>query len=112
LHARFPNAGGGHPREGPRYRRHRAARGAVLQSVPLHRLPEHPEICAGRGRRNAEMAQIGRSVKRIEDRPLLTGAGQFVADLAVADMLHMRVVRSAVAFGCLTSISTEAARAE
>src|SRR5438067_555184 len=57
------------------------------------------------------MAQIGRSVKRIEDRPLLTGAGRFAADLAVADMLHMRVVRSAVAFGCLTSISTEAARA-
>lgn len=57
------------------------------------------------------MAQIGRSVRRLEDRPLLTGAGRFAADVFVPDMLYMRVVRSPVAFGRLTDIRTEEARA-
>ena len=57
------------------------------------------------------MGQIGRSVRRIEDRPLLTGAGRFAADVAFSHMLHMRVVRSPVAFGRLTGIRTEATRA-
>ena len=50
------------------------------------------------------MSLIGRSVKRLEDRPLLTGSGRFAADIAVPDMLHMRVVRSPVAFGRLTGL--------
>jgi carbon-monoxide dehydrogenase large subunit len=57
------------------------------------------------------MAQIGRSVRRLEDRPLLTGDGRFAADIAVPGSLYMRVVRSAVAFGRLTAICTEDARA-
>ena len=57
------------------------------------------------------MGEIGRSVKRIEDRPLLTGAGRFAADLSVPDMVYMRVVRSSVAHGRLTVIDTAAARA-
>ncbi|HEX3536675.1 MAG TPA: xanthine dehydrogenase family protein molybdopterin-binding subunit [Stellaceae bacterium] len=57
------------------------------------------------------MAQIGRSVRRIEDRPLLTGAGRFAADVSFPDMLHMRVVRSPVAFGRLSGIDTAAASA-
>ena len=57
------------------------------------------------------MGQIGRSVRRVEDRPLLTGAGRFAADVALPDMLHMRVVRSPVAFGRLIGIRSEAARA-
>jgi CO/xanthine dehydrogenase Mo-binding subunit len=57
------------------------------------------------------MAQIGRSVRRLEDRPLLTGAGRFAADTSFPDMLYMRVVRSPVAFGKLNAIDTEAARA-
>jgi aerobic carbon-monoxide dehydrogenase large subunit len=56
------------------------------------------------------MGQIGRSVRRLEDRPLLTGAGRFAADVAVPDMLYMRVVRSAVAFGRLTAIRCDDAR--
>src|SRR5581483_5098499 len=31
---------------------------------------------------------------RLEDRPLLTGAGRFIDDIAVADMLHAAFVRS------------------
>jgi CO/xanthine dehydrogenase Mo-binding subunit len=57
------------------------------------------------------MGQIGRSVRRIEDRPLLTGAGRFAADIVFSDMLFMRVVRSPIAFGRLTAIRTEAALA-
>jgi CO/xanthine dehydrogenase Mo-binding subunit len=57
------------------------------------------------------MGQIGRSVRRIEDRPLLTGAGRFAADIAFSDMLCMRVVRSPAAFGRLSGIRTAAARA-
>src|ERR1700720_2535889 len=72
--------------------------------MPLHRLPEHPQIGACRSRCNAQMSLIGRSVKRLEDRPLLTGSGRFAADIAVPDMLYMRVVRSPVAFGRLTGL--------
>jgi carbon-monoxide dehydrogenase large subunit len=57
------------------------------------------------------MSQIGRSVRRLEDRPLLTGAGRFAADVAAPDMLYMRMVRSSVAFGRLTRVRVEAARA-
>jgi CO/xanthine dehydrogenase Mo-binding subunit len=55
------------------------------------------------------MGQIGRSVRRLEDRPLLTGSGRFAADIAPPNALHMRVVRSPVAFGRLVGIGTEAA---
>lgn len=50
------------------------------------------------------MSLIGRSVRRIEDRPLLTGNGRFAADITFPDMLYMRVVRSSVAFGRLTGL--------
>jgi carbon-monoxide dehydrogenase large subunit len=55
--------------------------------------------------------QIGRSVRRLEDRPLLTGAGRFAADVVVPDMLFMRIVRSPIAFGRLTGLDAEPARA-
>ena len=35
-----------------------------------------------------ETKYVGQSVKRIEDRPLLTGAGRFVDDLQFPDMLR------------------------
>src|SRR5215469_10696720 len=50
------------------------------------------------------MTLIGRSVKRLEDRPLLTGNGRFTADIMPPGTLYMRVVRSSVAFGRLTGI--------
>jgi CO/xanthine dehydrogenase Mo-binding subunit len=37
---------------------------------------------------------VGRSVTRLEDRPLVTGNGRFAADVSFAHQLHMRVVRS------------------
>ena len=45
------------------------------------------------------MAFVGRSVTRVEDRPLVTGRGRFAADVAFPRMVHMRVVRSAHAHG-------------
>ena len=40
------------------------------------------------------MGVVGRSVPRLEDRPLVTGRGRFAADVSFPHMLHMRVVRS------------------
>ena len=57
------------------------------------------------------MSFVGRSVPRLEDRPLVTGRGRFAADVAFPHMLHMRVVRSAHAHGRIVSIDTGAALA-
>ncbi|HIA59339.1 MAG TPA: xanthine dehydrogenase family protein molybdopterin-binding subunit [Gammaproteobacteria bacterium] len=56
------------------------------------------------------MSYIGRSVKRIEDFPLLSGRAKFVGDLSFSDQLHMRVVRSPVAFGRLLEIDSDNAQ--
>ena len=53
---------------------------------------------------------VGRSVTRLEDRPLVIGAGAFAADISFAHQLHMRVVRSAHAHGRIRAIETRAAR--
>src|SRR5476649_2222271 len=52
---------------------------------------------------------VGRSVPRLEDRPLLTGQGRFAADISFPGQWCMRVVRSAVAHGKIKSIDTTAA---
>src|SRR5215831_8278011 len=57
------------------------------------------------------MSVVGRSVRRLEDPPLVTGRGQFAADVAFPHMVHMRVVRSAHAHGCILSIDVGAALA-
>jgi len=54
---------------------------------------------------------VGRSVPRLEDRPLLLGQGRFAADISFPGQWHMRVVRSAVAHGKITSIDAKAALA-
>jgi len=54
---------------------------------------------------------IGRSVPRLEDRPLLLGLGRYAADISFPRQLHMRIVRSDVAHGTISSIDAEAARA-
>jgi len=56
------------------------------------------------------MSGIGRSPRRLEDRPLLTGQGCFAADFRREGQVHMRVVRSPVAFGRIKGIDAEAAR--
>jgi CO/xanthine dehydrogenase Mo-binding subunit len=55
---------------------------------------------------------VGRSVPRLEDRPLLTGRGRFAADISFAQQLHMRVVRSNFAHGRIRSIDPSAALAK
>jgi carbon-monoxide dehydrogenase large subunit/6-hydroxypseudooxynicotine dehydrogenase subunit gamma len=57
------------------------------------------------------MSFIGRSVQRLEDPPLVTGAGRFAADVSFAHQVHMRVVRSAYPHARILSIDTGAARA-
>src|SRR5271154_1334221 len=54
---------------------------------------------------------VGRSLTRLEDRPLLTGRGRFAADISFAQQLHMRIVRSNFAHGRLRSIDADAALA-
>ena len=54
---------------------------------------------------------IGMSVTRLEDRPLVTGTGTFVADLNFLHQLHVRIVRSSHAFGRVVSIDLSATRA-
>ncbi|HET9716972.1 MAG TPA: xanthine dehydrogenase family protein molybdopterin-binding subunit [Pseudolabrys sp.] len=54
---------------------------------------------------------IGRSVPRLEDRPLLTGQGRFASDVSFPGQWHMRVVRSPLAHGRIRSINAEAALA-
>ena len=56
------------------------------------------------------MSYIGASPKRLEDRPLLLGRGQYAADLKAPGQLHMRVVRSPVAHGVLNRIEVTEAK--
>jgi len=53
---------------------------------------------------------IGRPVKRLEDGPLLTGKGRFVADLVFPGMLEAAFVRSPHAHAAIRGIDTSAAR--
>src|SRR5215467_9452312 len=57
------------------------------------------------------MTSIGQSVLRLEDPPLLTGRGRFVADLSFPHQLHMRVVRACHAHARILVIDTSKARA-
>ncbi|MFE3836530.1 xanthine dehydrogenase family protein molybdopterin-binding subunit [Pseudogemmobacter sonorensis] len=54
---------------------------------------------------------IGQSVARIEDPELLTGKGSFAADNNRPGQVHMRVLRSPVAFGRLNAVEVDVARA-
>ncbi len=52
---------------------------------------------------------VGRSVPRLEDRPLLLGQGRFAADISFPGQWCMRVVRSPVAHGKIKSVDAKAA---
>ena len=54
---------------------------------------------------------IGERALRIEDGPLLAGAGTFAADWHFPDCLHVRIARSSVAHGNIHSVDTAAAAA-
>src|SRR6266481_6041963 len=61
-------------------------------------------------RRMQTTRYIGQSIKRLEDRPLLTGAGRFVADLQFSGMLEAAFVRSPHAHAAIRGIDTSGAR--
>jgi aerobic carbon-monoxide dehydrogenase large subunit len=54
---------------------------------------------------------VGRSLLRREDRRLLTGQGQFIADLELPRMLHAAFVRSPVAHARIRSVDLSSAAA-
>ena len=58
-----------------------------------------------------ELPYVGRSLLRREDRRLLTGQGQFIADLVLPRMLHAVVVRSQVAHARIRSVDLTRSRA-
>ncbi|RZT85008.1 xanthine dehydrogenase molybdenum binding subunit apoprotein [Pseudonocardia sediminis] len=53
---------------------------------------------------------LGNRVLRTEDQELITGAGDYTADLPVEGAYHVAFVRSPFAHGTITSIETEEAR--
>jgi aerobic carbon-monoxide dehydrogenase large subunit len=53
---------------------------------------------------------VGRSVKRREDRRLLMGQGQFVADLVLPRMLHAVLVRSPIAHARIRAVDLSRAK--
>jgi aerobic carbon-monoxide dehydrogenase large subunit len=54
---------------------------------------------------------LGTSVRRVEDRDLITGASTYVGNLDLDGMLHLAFVRSPLAHGRITGIETAAAAA-
>ena len=55
--------------------------------------------------------RIGSRFRRLEDVPLLTGAGRFVDDIRIPGLLHVAFLRSPHAHAAIHAIHTEAARA-
>ena len=52
---------------------------------------------------------VGKSIKRKEDKRLLTGEGQYLPDLVLPRMVHMGLVRSHHAHARITSINVSQA---
>src|SRR6185437_5090204 len=96
------------PAREPRPERRRDPRGDGVEHLPLHGLSVDPRGGEGGGR---GVTHVGRSVRRVEDARLLTGAGRFVDDVDRPGQLWMRVVRSPSAHATLVAVDTEAARA-
>ena len=53
---------------------------------------------------------FGASVKRLEDPRLITGRGQYLDDIAIADLLHVAVIRSPHAHARITQIDASMAQ--
>ncbi|HUR77892.1 MAG TPA: xanthine dehydrogenase family protein molybdopterin-binding subunit [Acidimicrobiales bacterium] len=53
---------------------------------------------------------VGESVKRSEDKRILTGTGRYVDDVVLPGMLHAAFLRSPLAHGRITGIDVSAAR--
>src|SRR5207244_4738330 len=54
---------------------------------------------------------IGASIRRVEDAPLITGAGCYTDDIQLPRMLHMALLRSPYPHAKIVSINTSAAKA-
>src|SRR5947209_5997247 len=54
---------------------------------------------------------IGAAIKRVEDPRLITGSARYLADLELAGMAHVAILRSPFAHARIRSISTERAAA-
>jgi CO/xanthine dehydrogenase Mo-binding subunit len=54
---------------------------------------------------------VGRSTARLEDRRLLTGAGEYIGDVSRPGQVWARIVRSPVAHGALLGVDLAGARA-
>ena len=54
---------------------------------------------------------IGQSIARKEDSALLTGRGEYIADIRLPHMLHAVFVRSPFAHATITNVDVSAARA-
>src|SRR4051794_15532556 len=115
LHPRLPDARRRRAGRKPRHVGRRDQGRAVVKPLPLHRLSEHRQggsDCRARVAGGApRMSYIGRPLRRIEDGPLLLGKGSFAADCNAPGQLHMRIVRSPVAFGRILGVETAEAAA-
>ena len=58
-----------------------------------------------------ELSFVGRSISRREDRRLLTGRGQFIADLELPQMLNAVFVRSPLAHARIKTVDLSRATA-
>src|SRR5579864_1285078 len=89
----------------------------MLRTVPLPRFAgEEPTDARGSTSGGWAMSDIGapyigRSLKRREDQRLLTGQGQFVADLVRPRMLHAVFVRSPLAHARIREVDLRRAAA-
>src|SRR6516165_9814520 len=123
LHAGYADRRARLPEDQSRPERGRNSRRNLGGAVPLHRLREHRQ--GGQGRRGGDATRggpagsmsegraphIGRSLLRREDRRLLTGRGQFIADLELPRMLHAAFVRSPVAHARIRAVDLSVAAA-
>ena len=53
---------------------------------------------------------VGSSVKRVEDKRILTGGGRYIDDVTLPGMLHAAFLRSPFAHARITAVDVEAAR--
>ena len=65
----------------------------------------------GREPRTDSGGYIGQSVPRREDRNLLLGKGEFVADIQLPGMVHAAFARSSLPHATVGAVNMEAARA-
>src|SRR5262249_10498106 len=73
-------------------RRHEGLPGHARRTVPAG--ADGTPLGQGAAKEVTARRYIGQSIKRLEDRPLLTGYGRFVADLRFPEMLEAAFLRS------------------